>query len=242
MILVFSIFFLISDVEFRTKIDSLENLIAQKPQLSLILELNNLYRQAEKFDSGTIILRKYEDVMLPKERPYLIYNIGENYLFAGKLLDAREHYLETTARFSKSEIANEALERLYLIEVARKDTILLKRLARSICAFEMENLKAAEDSLKNLLKTSLGDYAYFYLALVYNKKGEFPLALGALDELNKNSPNHSIHKAYLLYAEINLKLGNKKKTKEILEELIIKMPQTIYSVQAKELLKDNFPE
>lgn len=224
--------------ELQPKIDSLKNLIKNNPQLNLILELNNLYRLSAKFDSGNIVLKEYEKNARPEQRPYLIYNIGENSLFAGKILEAREKYLETVARFSKSEIANEALERLYLIEIGQKDTTLLKRLAKSICLFETAQLDIAEDSLKGLLKTSLGDYSYYYLALVYNGKGDLPLALSALGELNKNSPEHKIHKATFLAAEINLALGNKKNAQKILEDLIIIEPNSIYGVRAREMLKD----
>jgi len=230
---------LLVNVEPQPAIDSLRALINARPQLNVILELNSLYRITGEFDSSIALLKNYEKKALTDEKPLLFYTLADNYFFVGKILNARDSYVQTVGRFSKSEIANNALEQLYLIEMGRKDTVLLKRLTRFICYFETSQLRMAEDSLKSVFNTKLGDYAYYYSALLYKEKNELSLALSALNELNIKFPDNKIHRATLLTAEIYLDLKNKKEAQKILEELIVKAPETIYAIRARKLLAES---
>ncbi|MEO0190950.1 MAG: hypothetical protein ABIL18_08210, partial [candidate division WOR-3 bacterium] len=145
-------------------------MIEINPDYHCILELNNAYRRSWLFDSANNYLKKYEDRFGFEEQAEFNYLIGENLFFKGELLSAREQYLKTAAKYSNAKYANDALERLYLFESARKDTLLLKKLGKVINLYEIGELKPAEDSLRNLIKTVIGDYALYYLALVYYQK------------------------------------------------------------------------
>ena len=169
-----------------------------------------------------------------------MFTIGDDHLFAGNILLAREAYLKLVAIYPSSEHANDALERLHLIESVRKDTVFLKRLTHSMFLYHTDQLHTAEDSLKNLLETKLAAHAYYYLALVYRKKSELPLALSALKELNKSFPDHKIHNAILLLAEILIKCKSKKEAKEVLENLIVEKPTSVYAIRAREILEEHF--
>uniref|UniRef100_A0A7V0Z4C7 Tetratricopeptide repeat protein n=1 Tax=candidate division WOR-3 bacterium TaxID=2052148 RepID=A0A7V0Z4C7_UNCW3 len=226
---------------FFTEIDSLKNLIAIKLEYQYIIELNNAYLKSGLFDSANDCLKKYEERFGFEEQAGINYLLGENLFFKGELLSAREQYLKTVARFSSARYANEALERLYLFESARKDTILLKRLAKSIYLYEINELKPAEDSLKKLIKTGLGDFALFYLSLAYDKKNEFNQALSALEELKKEFPANRIHRAKILVAEVYIKMGKLQEGIKILEELVIKYPNSPIGIRAREILKKYQP-
>lgn len=233
------IVFLISILftEINPNIDSLKILFEKKTDFQALVELNRVYQNLKMFDSANIYLKKYENQYGSEEQAQLNYLIGDNLLFKGELLPAREQYLKTVARFSSANYANEALERLHLMESARKDTILLKRLARVIFLYEIKDTKSAEDSLKNLIKTVVGDYALYYLALVYASKGEQNMVLSTLEQLEKDFSGHRIHSAKLLMAETYFRLGKKLAGKKMLEELVIKYPNSPSAIRARELLK-----
>jgi TolA-binding protein len=223
-----------------TTVDSLELLLDQNPTIETVVELNKRYLERDEFDNGIILVEKYETEFTQAEQPFLMYVLANNYFFAGRIVQAREEYLKLTSRFPRSEIANDALERIYLIEQARRDTVLLKKLAYSICLVETEQFQRGSDSLKVLLKTTIGAYAYYSLALLYYTQGELALALAALEELNNSFPEHTIDSAFLLLAEIQLQLHNKKEAQKILEDLIIKDPASAYAVRARQILQDCF--
>jgi TolA-binding protein len=212
----------------------------QNPNSITVIELNKRYLQRDEFDNGILLLEKYETEFTQAEQPILMYVLANNYFFAGRIVPAREEYIKLISRFPRSEIANDALERIYLIEQARKDTVLLKKLAYAICLLETEQLERGGDSLKVLLKTTIGAYAYYYLALLYYAQDELALALATLQELNTSFPEHTIDTVFLLLAELHVQLSNKKEAREILENLIIKNPGSIYALRARHMLQEQF--
>ena len=237
----FLIFILInteSQSPLSVDIESLKVMVSSHPRLTTILSLNNIYCATAAFDSAIALLTNYERNAPSEEKPQLSFSIAEDYLFAGRILDAREHYLQMVERHSRSEIANDALERLYLIEISRTDTIILKKLTQAVSYYQIAYYTAARESLKNLIITKLGDYALYYLAQVYDAQSEISLALSALDELNSKFPDHKIHKAALLAARLLMKLNNKKEARRILEALVMKLPESVYAVQARKMIED----
>lgn len=228
------LFFLLSLV---SQIDSLKIIFQEEPKIEILKEISRYYLLKNEFDSAFYFLETSGKNLNREELPQLLFLMGEVHLFAGKILDAREQYLRTVARFSNNEIANDALERLYLIEMTKSDTLLLKRIAKPICLYQVGELKNAEESLKELTGTGIGDFALYYCALIYDRMGDPKLALKTLEELNKNFPGHKIYNSIILRAEIQLKLKNKKEAQRILEELIVKEPNSVYSIRAKRLLE-----
>ncbi|MEO0161928.1 MAG: tetratricopeptide repeat protein, partial [candidate division WOR-3 bacterium] len=144
----------------------------------------------------------------------------------------------TVAKYPNARAANDALERLHLFESVRNDTTTLKRFARAIYLYEIKDWESAQDSLKNLSRTGIGDYAWYYLALIYEKRGEYNQALSALEQLIRDFPASRIHQTRLLVAEIYLKTGKKKEGVKILEELVVKYPNLPVGIRAKERLKN----
>lgn len=223
--------------QFQDKIDSLNLRIKNDPRSDLILQLNGLFLQDGQIDSGIALLTRFEPVVNPGERPAIAFHLAENYLFQGRFLLARDKYLETVARYARSDIANDALEKLYLLETCRKDTVLLYRLVRCLALRSGGEPALCRDSLKNLLATAAADHAYYYLGLVERELGEPAEALAAFSELDRNFPDHTFHRVPLMSAELCVELGDKKKAREILENLLVRDPASIYAGQAREMLK-----
>jgi len=222
--------------QFQNKIDSLNIQIKNDPRFDLVLQLNGLFLQVGLVDSGIALLTKFEPVVKPEERPEITFHLAENYMYQGRFLLAREKYLETVSRYARSEIANDALEKLYLLETCRKDTVLLVRLVRCL-ALRSGEPALCRDSLKNLLTTAAADHAYYYLGQVEQELGDPVEALTAFSELDRIFPGHNFHHVPLMSAELCVKLGDKKKAREILEDLLVRDPASIYAGQAREMLK-----
>ncbi|MEO0215833.1 MAG: tetratricopeptide repeat protein [candidate division WOR-3 bacterium] len=226
----------------NSTIDSLKEQLKESNEFELVLKINNLYLAENKSDSANLFLRECEKKLCPSYHPLINFLIGENLFFAGRILEARESYLLTASRFTSHEIANDALERLYLIENARGDTANLKRLARAILFIEIDKTKDARDSLRELINTRVGGYALYYLGLVNFNEDQFDLALKFLMQLDRDFIEHKFPRAKILQARVLIKMGRKKEAREVLEELIIKDPASVYAIMAREILeKERIP-
>jgi len=233
------LFFLLN-TEVNVKIDSLKASLIQNPQLSIITELNTCYFMTGQDSLGIELLKKYYDRLGAHDNAALRLHLADDYLYTGNILGARDEYLKLVSRYPGSIFANDALEKLYMIENARLDTTSFKSLGYSIFLYQSGQLDAAKDRLKDLVKTRLGDYAFYYLALTFIKQDDLAQALSALDNLTTSFPDHKIHNAALLQAEVYLDLNKKKEARTILEELIVREPTSIYAVKAREMLENNF--
>jgi predicted Zn-dependent protease len=218
-------------------LDSLNHRLEEQPQLSHALALNRHYLARGEFNEGIKVLTECQERAAREDRPGYRYMLAEDYFYAGEIVQAREAYRSLVAEFPSSNLANDGLERLSLIESTRNDTTALKKLSYALCLSYTEQLPAAEDSLKNLLTTPVGVYAYYALALVYRQKGDAALALSALQEMDRSFPDHTLYQTALLLAELYVQLNNQKQAQTVLEDIIVKQPASIYAVQARQMLE-----
>jgi tetratricopeptide (TPR) repeat protein len=221
---------------FNSPVDSLQALLKEKPQLEIIHELTIQYLREHRYAETFVTLAKYEELMPQQEKPYIIFTIGKTYLYHGEILPARKEFLRVVSQFPRSDMANDALEHIYLIESTRQDTLLLKRLARCLYFIEIGENNTASDSLKPLLNTRIGAFAYFYCAVNYIQLGDFPSALAALDDLNTLHPTHKIRSVPLLHAQLYMKMGEKERARHVLEDVIVSEPRSIYAARARAML------
>jgi tetratricopeptide (TPR) repeat protein len=217
-------------------IDSLHHELENDVRLTTINDLNRTYVEIEAYDRAIALLEAYENQIPWDDQAMLHVLIGDNLLYAGSLLGARDRYLTTVRRYTKSPAANDALERLYLLETARSDTAALKRLCYCLSRMYCEQWKSAEDSLKVLLATPLRQQVYYYLALLYKTVGNIPHAVSMLDMVEQEFPAQTLLFIPLLRAEIYLLLQQYDEAYTILEDFIIEYPQSIYAVKARRLL------
>lgn len=222
-----------------TKLDTVDSLKAElkrNPQFTIALELHNEYLRMGEFEKAIEYLRSYQGRFGSDQRPMVDLVVGDTYLFSGNIIAARDAYLRTVMRYPRSEHANNALEMLYLIEMTRDDTVALKRFGNALCLFQIQQYEDAADSIKALLTTAVGPYAYYYLARVYEEQENIPLAIGVLEEMNSTFPDHTVHTADLYLAELYMQSNNTEKARNLLEEVVVNAPSTIYAVRAREML------
>lgn len=216
--------------------DSLLLELDKNTSMKTIEALNTYYVQHDEYNKATILLEEYENKVDWNEQAVICLLIADNLLYRGSLLGARDKYLLVVSRYTKSPAANDALERLYMLESARVDTFTLKRLTYALSRLYCEQWDVAEDSLKQLLDTPLTLLVYYHLALLYEKICDMPLALSTLDALEQRCPAHNLLSVPLLRAEIYIASEKFDQACTILEDLIIKYPQSIYAVRARSLL------
>jgi tetratricopeptide (TPR) repeat protein len=229
------LFLLVGDPD--CNIDSLEAVLAHDIRLPTVLALNTCYLRRGEYTRGLELMAEFETKLPSADRPVIILQRGDNYLFAGKILDAREAYLRLVAGHPSTEIANDALERLYLIEKNRKDMLLLKRLTRAMGLAHTGQFGPAEDSLQVLIMTDVGMYAYVFLSQVYTEQEKLPLALAAFDELNANFPEHTIDHARIAHGMLYLHIGDTLHARAVFEDMILRNPLSLYADRARELLR-----
>lgn len=230
------VFFIMLNMEAR--IDSLENSFVQNRQIETLLEISKCYITTGEYHKSIELLKKNERYFVKDlDKARLMYENGSVYLFAGDVVKAHDTYLRLMSSYPQLDVANDAAERLYLIETAQDDTLQLKKLVNLVRLFETGQYGSAVDSARKLLKTPVGAHAYYYLALAYNSMDDLPLALGTFVELSRVYPEHRIIEAILLQSDIYAALDKKKEAREILEDLIVREPNTIYALKARQRLE-----
>lgn len=218
-------------------VDSLKAALARDVRLPTVLALNTCYLRSGEYARAIELLVDSENKLPPADRPVIAFHRGDNYLFAGGILEAREAYLGLVAEYPSTEIANDALERLYLIEKNRKDMLLLKKLTRAVGLLQTAQYSAAEDSLRVLITTDVGIYAYVFLAQVYSQQDDLPRALGVFDELHAHFPDHTVDHARIAHSMLYLQVGDTLHARNILENLVLKNPRSLFADRARELLR-----
>jgi tetratricopeptide (TPR) repeat protein len=228
--------FLLLNTEAR--IDSLEKAFAQNLQIETLLALNECYLVTDQYQKSMALLGQNERHFkndLDKSR--IRFELGNVFMFAGEIAKAHETYLGLVGRYPQLDIANDAAERLYLIETVRGDTVQMKRLINVVRLYEIGRYEETVDSARVLLKSAVGAYAYYYLALAYRGKGDLTLTMSALEELNERFPGHKIYEAVFLQASVYSILGELESAEEVLKDLIVREPNTIYAYRARQKLE-----
>jgi tetratricopeptide (TPR) repeat protein len=228
--------FLLINIEAR--IDSLEDSFARSRTIETLLALNECYLMTDQYQKSMTLLGQNErHFRNDLDGSRIKFELGNVFMYAGEIAKAHETYLGLMGRYPQLDIANDAAERLYLIETVRDDTVQMKRLINVVRLYEIGQYDAAVDSARVLLRSPVGAYAYYYLALAYRGKGDLTLTMAALDELNSRYPEHKIYEAVFLQASVHLILGELKNAEELLEDLIVREPNTIYAYRARQKLE-----
>ncbi len=219
------------------ELDSIADRLGAYPPIESVIDLNYQYLERDAFNKAINLLRKYENTYQGESQAKIEYAIAENYFFATRIIEARNKYLNMAQRYPSSVEANNALERLYQIEGMRRDTLIMKKIMYAICLMETNRFDACKDSLLKFTNSKLGDHAYFFLAQVYRRLGDLPMALGALLSINDQFSESRISGLVILKAEIYIESKDYNKAKLILENYLVNDPISIYAVKARQLLK-----
>lgn len=234
------VFFLLLNIEAR--IDSLEHEFARSRQINTLLELNQCYLITDQYQKSMSLLGQNErHFKNDGDRSRIRFELGNVFMYAGEITKAYDTYLGLMGRYPQLDIANDAAERLYLIETVRDDTLQMKRLVNVVRLYELGHYDEAIDSARVLLRSNVGAHAYYYSALAYRSKGDLSLTLSALDELNARYPDHRIYEALFLQVSAYMIAGELEKAREVLEQLIVNAPNTIYAYRARQKLETMEP-
>ena len=126
----------------ETKIDSLENAYAESRQFETLLLLHECYFLSGEYHKSMSLLGQAERYFAKDaDRSRIMFELGSVFMFLGEISKAHDQYLRLVSRYPKLDIANDAAERLYLIETARDDTVQLKRLINVIRSIETAQYK-----------------------------------------------------------------------------------------------------
>lgn len=228
-------------LSYQEQADSLRALIRRDPQFSYLQQLNQIYQHLGLPDSGIALLAQYLNILPADQRPRLVFQLGLDYFYTGQLTAAREKFLEAAALAPGADFANDALEKIYLLELGRRDTVEFKRLLTVLAQEQYGLPDSVPAKFKSLLEGSLADIAYFNLGRIALLLGQYAEALAAFNELNQKFPDHQFHRVFLYEAEIYLRLADTTRARDRLEEVLVKMPASIYAARARAILKSLNP-
>jgi tetratricopeptide (TPR) repeat protein len=222
----------------QSRTDSLEKVYAQNRQIETLLELNKCYVASGEFQRSMTLLGQNERYFRnDMDKAIILFELGNAFIFAGEIDKAHDSYLQLISRYPQFELANDAAERLYLIETVRDDPAKMRRLTNVVRLYETAQYNEAIDSARVLLKSSVDAHAYYYMALSYRGLGDLAMVLGTLEELSGKYPDNKIYEALFLQVNTYMILGEIDKARELLEDLIVREPYTIYALRARQKLE-----
>jgi tetratricopeptide (TPR) repeat protein len=139
-------------------------------------------------------------------------------------------------------IANDALDLFLLISdntVEDSTQVALKKFARADFLFYQNKKEEALAQFQMILKEHQGEeiepVTLFRIGKIYEKKGDFPIALENYNEIiTKHKESIYIDEALYYSAEIyNISLNDPEKAKPLYEEMIFKHEDSIYYVDSR---------
>lgn len=218
------------------QVDSLQHLLFRPAPLETVEQLVRHYRAAGLPDSAGAVLTRYSRVAPKEQQAELALWIADDRLFALQFAEARDAYTQVVMRYPAHDLANDALERLFLLEEGGRDTLALQRLARALGLFAAGFAATALESLQLVTATRLGDHALYHQALIHRAGGASETALACLDVLALKFPSSRLHHARLLKAELLIQTGRLDRARDLLEEIVIAAPNSVCAAQARALL------
>jgi TolA-binding protein len=160
-------------------------------------------------------------------------------------MDSAETAYLTYAKLRLQEPeANDAIGRAYLIRNDNSPDFKISRMVAQALygAHCGEIQKAAEFFQKSLREAADSSYQaqiYFQMGRVYEDAGEYPLALGAYEELVKKYSGHQLAPLAELRMGIILleSMGDKERARKHLERVVLEYPAGVATPEARRLLR-----
>ena len=177
-------------------------------------------------------------------RSKVLLLLGHVYFYSGNMDSAETAYLTYAKLRLQEPEANDAIGRAYLIRNDNSPDFKISRMVaqalfRAHCG---ETQKAAEFFQKSLREAADSSYQaqiYFQMARVYEDAGEYPLALGAYEELVKKYSGHQLAPLAELRMGIILleSMGDKERARKHLERVVLEYPAGVATPEARRLLR-----
>ncbi len=180
----------------------------------------------------------------PSETSGALLLLGDVQFFGGKPDSAAEKYFNFARLSLGDERANDAMGKLYLI---RKDRSLDKEAARTVgkalFAARTGDIQQARDLFAGILRQQADSLyraqVFYQLGRMYEREGEYTLALGTYGQLADEYPEHQLAPLAELRMGIILldEIGDSTRARRHLERVVMEYPQGVATAQARRLLR-----
>ena len=172
--------------------------------------------------------------------------LGADIMFYEGKIDSAVTSYTTFARLSLPQtLANDAIERAYLISQDKsKDGVVAKTVGEALFMDGQGMYQKAYDKFNKALGLVAEDSDYraliiYQVGKMYEKSGEYPLAISAYEQLADNYPEHHLAPfCHLAIGKIYLKkTGNPELARTHLEKVVFDYPDGVATGQARRLLR-----
>lgn len=172
---------------------------------------------------------------LPGE-DYVSYQQAEA-LFRQAKPDAEAGFRRLAAEHPASPYANDALERVLLLQKMKTDAPAAAAVREAIIATDRGDTAQAEQLLGSINSPTLGDEALLLLARLQLQQGDRPKAIATLDRLAATFPKSTLAPQALYLAAMAYSLDNRPETLNRLRALIAAYPDAPIAEEAQIALR-----
>ncbi|MEN6644074.1 MAG: tetratricopeptide repeat protein [Armatimonadia bacterium] len=172
---------------------------------------------------------------LPAE-DYAAYQQAEA-LFRQARPEAEADFRRLAAEHPASPHANDALERVLLLQKMKTDAPAAAAIREAIIASDRGDSAKAEQLLTSLTSPALGDEALLLLARLQLEQGNRPTAIATLDRLAATFPKSTLAPQALYLAAMTNSLDNRPETLRRLQALIATYPDAPVAEEAQIALR-----
>jgi len=225
------------------KLDEAERIVASLPSeswsLSAHLVMARLRLRRGDLDGSNEVLVRAAGIVPRESLPFVFWERANVCLYRHNVEDAVSGYNWLVNRFPASPLANDALERLFLIRRAGGDSTALASYARILYLAATDAGGDAIDTARVFIGRypSLAEYGYDLIADLHCAGQSYDKALAAIEEYDQAYPRGEKRAAMLLgKARILLTTGEKTRAKAVLEMIVLGFGSAPEVAVARELL------
>lgn len=236
-------FYQLNDTE--SAIKELEEIIKKFPNLTvtasaynLLGEIyvfkNNLEKAAEYFVN---VEQKFNRQHTSGEYSKAIYRLAQILFYRG-MTDSASVIYQKVAADPNSDAANDALDKVVLIEKNKQFTLALKQFSEAELLEEQKKTEEAKNKYEEVIATATGEdiaqYAAIKIAEIVFKEKKFDETRDVLNDLLKSSPE-TIYAdiAYMIIGDTFREQGNKEDAIQNYSIILSNYPRSIYLKDAR---------
>lgn len=219
---------------------ALDSMSVQSWPASAFILSAKLYVASGDYAAAESRLDRGLGVVARESLPRVLWTRCELLFAQSRLSEAVPAYNELAANFPGSPLANDALERLFLIRRAGADTSMLRAFGHMVMLRMASADGPAIDSARSFIKrwSPLAEYGHEFIVETHTQNTAPELALAAIGEYEKAYPTGSkLARLLLVKAELCLKTGQEAQARAALEKLLADFGGSPESGAAREMLK-----
>jgi tetratricopeptide (TPR) repeat protein len=232
----------------KTAIEELNNVTKQFPKQRITAaamnQLSRIYLLKENQDSAekilNYIIRNYNQIA-SEEVLSAKFNLAEMLFYKGEIDSAKVLYMELSDN-SNSDITNDAIERLILIEQNKE---LIRGLTLFANALYLDKKKLYNDAIGKLRETieltqgtNLAERSYILTAEILFRQSRYDSTLSVISEFFRENPKSIYYdQGLLMQAKSYEQKNNRDKAIESYQQIITEYPRSVYLQEARNRIK-----